>query len=167
MLKSKKKHPHVAPHAMIIKGQPEVFVLSQLLSFWPFFMHDFAVWWGFQSSSKYTLQSLYLMCKEKHHKSQKHSSVFSNGSLNRSEDEKADKSLFGRAQNGSYLTLDSSDFWLIYQAVGKRGIQLSSATVQYFPFLTSLMFGYTESTDFQWWLIVLLLSTHLKVGVFV
>lgn len=62
------------------------------------------------------LQSLYLMCKEKHRKSQKQSSVFSNGSLNHSEDEKADTSLFGRVQNGSYLALDSSDFRLIYQA---------------------------------------------------
>lgn len=81
------------------------------------FMLSFSVWLGFQSGSEYMLQSLYLMCKEKHHKSQKHSSVFSNGSLNHSEDEKAaDTSLFGWVQNRSYLALDSSDFWLIYQA---------------------------------------------------
>lgn len=86
------------------------------------------------------LQSLYLMCEERHHKSQKHSSVFSNGSLNHSEDEKADTSLCGRVQNGSYLALDSSDFWLIYQAVSsapdtvdKGDIQLLSATVQHVP----------------------------------
>ena len=58
------------------------------------------------------------MCKGKHHKSKKHSSVFFNGSLNHSEDEKADTSLFGWVQNGGYLASDSSDFWLIYQAVG-------------------------------------------------
>lgn len=86
--------------------------------FQPCFMHSFSMWLGFQSSSEYMLQSLYLMCKGKHHKSQKHSSVFSNDSLNHSEDEKAaDTSLFGWVQNRSYLALDSSDFWLIYQAV--------------------------------------------------
>lgn len=62
------------------------------------------------------LQSLYLTSKEKHHKSQKHSSVFFNGSLYHSEDEKADTSL-SRVQKRRYLALDSSDFWLIYQAV--------------------------------------------------
>lgn len=108
--------PFVASSVIIIHGQLEFFVLFQLLSFLPSFMHSFAVWLVFQSDSEYMLQSLYLMCKEKHHKSQKHSSVFSSGSLNHSEDEKADTSLFGRVQNGSYLALDSSDFWLIYQA---------------------------------------------------
>lgn len=93
------------------------------------------------------LQSLYLMCEAKNHKSQKHSSVFSTGSLNHSEDEKADTSLFGWTQNGSYLALDSSDFWLIYQAVSSaprlwaREIFSFSATVQYVLFLRSPMFG--------------------------
>lgn len=48
--------------------------------------------------SEYMLQSLYLMCKEKNHKSKKHSSVFSNGSLNHSEDEKADTFPFSAAE---------------------------------------------------------------------
>lgn len=38
------------------------------------------------------------MCKEKNHKSKKHSSVFSNGSLNHSEDEKADTFPFSAAE---------------------------------------------------------------------
>lgn len=112
-------------------------------------MHSFAVRLGFQSGSDYMLQSLYLMCKEKHHKSPKHSSVFSNGSLNHSADEKADTSLFGRVQNGSYLASDSSDFWLIYQAAtsaarlwGKGDIQpLYNVCL----FLRSTMFGYIQS----------------------
>lgn len=72
-------------------------------------MPGFGVWLGFQSSSEHMLQSLYLMCKANHHKSLKRSSVFSNGSLNHSEDEKADTSPRLRVQNGSYLALDSSD----------------------------------------------------------
>lgn len=77
------------------------------------FMCCFTVWLGFQSGSEYMLQSLYLMCKEKNHKSKKHSSVFSNGSLNHSELTLSPS----RLQNGSYLALDSSDFCLIYQAL--------------------------------------------------
>lgn len=73
------------------------------------FMPGYSVWLGFQRGSEHMLQSLYLMCKAKHHKSLKHSSVFSNGSLNQSEDEKADTSPRLRVQNGSYLALDSSD----------------------------------------------------------
>lgn len=45
------------------------------------------------SKCLWVLQSLHLMWKEKHHKSQKHSSVFSSGSLNQSVCEKADTSL--------------------------------------------------------------------------
>lgn len=82
------------------------------------------------------LQRLYLMCKAKQHKSQKHSSVFSNGSLNHSEDEKADTSLFSGAEwklSGFrffwlLLHLSSCDFCL--ETVGKGDIQLLSATVQ-------------------------------------
>ena len=87
--------------------------LSSLLS-----VHIFSVWLGFQCRPECTLQSLYLMCREKaDHKSELHSSVFLGGSLNQSGDEKADTPLFGRLQNGSYLALDASDSRLIHQAV--------------------------------------------------
>lgn len=110
--------PCVASNVRIVQGYRAEFVSCYL--FCPFFLHSFTVWLGFQSGSEYLLQSLYLMCKGKHHKSQKHSSVLSNGSLNHSEDEKADTSPFGRVQNESYLALDSSDFWLIFQAASSE-----------------------------------------------
>ncbi|KAF0028512.1 hypothetical protein F2P81_019599 [Scophthalmus maximus] len=90
----------------------------------------------FKSRSERTLQSLYLMCEERRHRSPTRSSVFSDGSPNHSEDEKADTSPFGRVPNGSYLAPDSSDFRLIYQAatfVSERERGIHSATERHVP----------------------------------
>lgn len=88
------------------------------------------------SKCLWVLQSLHLMWKEKHHKSQKHSSVFSSGSLNQSACEKADTSL----SLGAEWRLSSFRFfWLLAhlsssvfccEALGEGDIQLLSATVQ-------------------------------------
>lgn len=99
------------------RGRGGVFLVS-IFFLASFYLPGSSVWLGFQSSSDYVLQSLYLMCKGKHHKSQKHSSVFSNGSLNHSEGEKSwHFSLWpGADRELSTVALDSSDFWLIFQA---------------------------------------------------
>lgn len=100
------------------------------------------------------------MCKDKRHKSEKHSSVFQNGSLNQSADEKADTSLFGLVQNGSYLAVDSSDFGLIHHAlfccktVAKRDTQLSSHSEQCVPFLRALMSGSVYGRLYVIWVYV-------------
>lgn len=76
------------------------------------------------------------MCEERRHRSPTRSSVFSDGSPNHSEDEKADTSPFGRVPNGSYLAPDSSDFRLIYQAatfVSERERGIHSATERHVP----------------------------------
>lgn len=80
------------------------------------FICNFTARLDFQRGSQCMLESLYLMCRGKHHKSQRHSSIFFDGSPNHSVGEKADTSLFDWAQIGSYLAMDSSGFWLIYQA---------------------------------------------------
>lgn len=113
------------------------------------FMCCFTVWLGFQSGSEYMLQSLYLMCKEKNHKSKKHSSVFSNDSLNHSEDEKADTFPFSAAEwklsrfRFVWLLPHLSSFEFCSKTVGKGDIQLFSLTVQFMLFFGSHRFGYT------------------------
>lgn len=125
------------------------------------------MWLGFQSGSEHMLQRLYLMCKAKHHKSQKHSSVFPIGSVNHSEDEKADTSLFSGAEwklSGFrffwlLLHLSSCDF--CFETVGKGDIQLLSATVQCVLSYRSSMFGFTCSLVY-----IIMTNTFISVWLF-
>ena len=107
----------------------------------PLLICNFLARLHFQSGSQCMLESLYLMCKEKHHKSQRHSSIFFDGSPNHSVGEKADTSLFDWVQIGSYLAMDSSDFWLIYQAqfcseiAGEEDSPPFQSTIQCLPLI--------------------------------
>lgn len=87
-----------------------VLFFQPLFFFLPKFMKSSCWWLGFQSGSEHMLQSLYLMWKAKHHKSEKRSSVFSDGSLNHSEDGKADTFLLWVAE---WKLSSFRFFWLL------------------------------------------------------
>lgn len=126
------------------RGRGGVFLVS-IFFLASFYLPGSTVWLGFQSSSDYVLQSLYLMCKGKHHKSQKHSSVFSNGSLNHSEGEKSwhlarrrPRAIY-RSFRFFWLLAHFSSFQLCSKPVGDGDIQPFSSKVQSVPFLGSPM----------------------------
>lgn len=139
-------------------------VFLQLLSSFFIFMNSYSVWLGFQSRSEHMLQCLYLMCKAKHHKSQRRSSVSSNGSLNHSEDEKADTSLFLGAEwklsgfRFFWLSAHLSSREFCSKTAGKGDIWLLSVIVQSPPSFRRPVFGCTQSPVY-----ILMTNTFIPV----